>query len=129
MIDRALSAAPTRRILRFSISGLLVTGLHVLIASTLIQFLLVGPSLANGTAFIAATTFSYVINTKWSFSSSLHGKNMIRFYTVSILGLLLAMTVSGSAEYFGLHYWYGIALVVCIIPPVTFILHYFWTYK
>jgi putative flippase GtrA len=129
MSDDVLSALPTQRILRFSISGLLVTGLHVLIASTLIQFASVTPSIANGSAYIVATTFSYVINTKWSFSNPLHGRNLIRFYTVSGFGLLLTVSISGAAQYFGLHYWYGIALVVCIIPPVTFLLHHRWTYS
>ena len=39
------------------------------------------------------------------------------------------MAMSGAAQYYGLHYWYGIGLVVCIVPPVTFLLHNFWTYK
>ncbi|HIE53852.1 MAG TPA: GtrA family protein [Chromatiaceae bacterium] len=120
---------PARRILRFSISGLVVTGLHVLIASSLIQFLSITPSFANGAAYILATTFSYVINTKWSFSSPLHGKNLARFYSVSVTGLLLTMSISGAAQHLGLNHWYGIALVVCIIPPVTFLLHHRWTYN
>lgn len=129
MANRESSTLPTQRILRFSISGLLVTLLHILIASNLIQFASVAPPLANGVAYIVATTFSYIVNTKWSFSNPLHGRNLIRFYTVSVVGLLLTIAISGTAQYFGLYYWYGIALVVCVIPPVTFLLHHCWTYN
>lgn len=118
-----------RQAQRFTISGVLVTGLHVLFAVSLIRWAQVSPELANGLAFAAATIFSYVINTLWSFSSPLHGRTLIRFIVVSLLGLLLTVAVSGLAEFYGLNYWLGIACVVCTVPPVTFLLHRFWTYQ
>jgi len=126
---KTLPLVLTRQALRFALSGLLVTGLHVLIATAFIQIILPAPSLANGVAFVVATVFSYLINTMWSFSSPLHGRNLIRFCIVSFIGLFLAMAISGIAQYFGLHYLYGIGFVVCIVPPVTFVLHNFWTYR
>jgi putative flippase GtrA len=126
---KTLPPVLTKQAMRFAISGLLVTGLHVLIATAFIQFVLPVPSLANGVAFVVATVFSYWINTTWSFSSTLHGRNLVRFCIVSFVGLFLAMFISGAAQYYGLHYLYGIAFVVCIIPPVTFLLHNFWTYR
>lgn len=107
----------------------MVTGLHVLIAVGLIRLAQMIPSLANGIAFVGATIFSYVINTRWSFSSTLHGKNLLRFITVSVFGLSFAMAISGAAEFYGMHYWFGIAGVICIVTPVNFLLHNFWTYK
>lgn len=119
----------TRQALRFALSGFLVTGLHVIFATTFIHILLLAPSLANGLAFVVATVFSYLLNTTWSFSSPLHGRTLIRFFVVSAIGLSLAMALSGAAQYYGLHYWYGIVFVVCTVPPVTFLLHNFWTYR
>lgn len=118
-----------QRVLRFSISGLLVTAIHVAIASTFIEVILPEPAIANGLAFTFATIISYLINTTWSFSSRLHGKTLLRFSIVSFIGMALAMSLSGTAEFFGLHYWYGIAAVVLFVPPTTFILHNFWTYR
>lgn len=129
MTARILSPVLTKRALRFTVSGVLVTGLHILIASTFMQYVLPVPPLANGFAFVVATAFSYLVNTIWSFSSPLHGRILLRFCIVSIVGLSLAMAVSGAAEYFGLHYLQGIFLVAIIIPPMTFILHNFWTYR
>lgn len=129
MNDNSLSQIFTIKTLRFAISGLFVTGVHVLIATILISFILITPSLANGVAFVVATLFSYLINTLWSFSNPLHRRNLYRFFLVSFIGLLLSISISGAAQYGGLHYWYGIAFVVCIVPAVTFLLHNFWTYQ
>jgi putative flippase GtrA len=129
MSVRTLPPVLKRQVLRFAFSGLLVTGLHVFIAATFIQIVLLAPSLANGVAFVVATIFSYLIHTTWSFSSQLHGRNLLRFCVVSLIGLFLAMSVSGVAHYYGLHYWYGIFFVVCTVTPVTFLLHHFWTYR
>lgn len=119
----------TRRARRFAITGLLVTGLHVLVAAGIINFLLPVPTIANGMAFLVATTFSYMLNTMWSFSSSVKRDNFLRFILVSLVGLFLAVFVSGVAEYSEMHYMFGIGLVACIVPPVTFLLHNFWTYR
>jgi len=118
-----------KRALRFAFSGLLVTALHVVIATTFIEIILLAPSIANGVAFVMATIISYLINTMWSFSSPLHGENLFRFCVVSSVGFFLAMGISGTAQYYGLHYWYGIGFVVFIVPPFTFVLHNFWTYR
>ena len=119
----------TRQVQRFAVSGLLVTGFHVLVAAGLIRLVQLAPAPANGLAFVMAILFSYVINTSWSFSSSLHGKNLLRFVLVSIVGLILAVSISGLAEFYGLHYWLGIAGVICVVTPVNFLLHSLWTYK
>lgn len=119
----------SRQVSRFAFSGLLVTALHVFVAVSLIRLGRLAPGLANGGAFMVATIFSYVINTLWSFSRPLNGKNMLRFVLVSIVGCILATSASGLADFYGIHYWFGIACVVCTVPPVTFLLHSIWTYR
>lgn len=126
----ALYSVPMKqRAIRFAFSGFLVTLLHVLIATVFIEMILPVASLANGAAFALATIFSYLINTTWSFSRPLHGKTLFRFCVVSFFGLFLAMSVSGATEFYGMHYLYGIGFVVSTVPPVTFLLHNFWTYR
>lgn len=106
----------------------MVTGLHVAVAFSLITTILPVPAVANGIAFVVANLFSYAINTLWTFSRPLQGRSLVRFVLVSLFGFIIAVTVSGLAEWYGLHYWYGIGLVVCCVTPVTFLLHNFWTY-
>lgn len=118
-----------RRVLRFGISGVLVTALHVGLAVALITTVAAPPPTANGIAFLAATAFSYVINTSWSFSKPLHGQNFVRFVIVAAIGGGLAVMLSAMAHRLGLQYMVGIALVVLVVPPTTFLLHNFWTYR
>jgi len=126
---KALPQIHTRQAFRFALSGLIVTGLHVLVATVFIQLVLPSQSFANGVAFVVSSLISYLINTTWSFSSPLHRKNLFRFCIVSFIGLCLAMLISGTAQRCGLHYWYGIVSVVFTVPPVTFLLHSLWTYQ
>jgi putative flippase GtrA len=118
-----------RQAWRFAVSGLLSTALHALLAVGIIVFLLPKPAIANGVAFVLATFFSFVMQTMWSFSSRPSRRNLARFIVVATIGLALTVLVSGTAQYLGLHYLWGIALVVCTVPPVTFLLHKFWTYR
>jgi putative flippase GtrA len=119
----------SRRIVRFTISGVLATAVHIVIAASLIEFFSVHPAIANGFAVFGATLFSYVINTIWSFSSKLHGRTLMRFLTVSSGICLLASGVSWLAEWYGLNYWIGIIFVISFIPPITFSAHNLWTYR
>jgi putative flippase GtrA len=126
---RTLQTLRWQQAQRFLVSGVLVTGLHVLVAASVIRFLWLNPMFANGIAFVTATVVSYVINTRWSFSSSFQSRSFVRFCVVSVIGCLLAMGVSGTADAYGWSYWIGIAAVVMVVPPVTFLLHSLWTYR
>jgi putative flippase GtrA len=118
-----------RRMIRFGLTGLLNTAVHVVIASSLIELMSVMPAIANGIAFTFATLISYFINTVWSFAGTLHGRTLFRFVAVSLMGLALASGVSGAISYLGLSYWYGIAAVVSVLPLFNFSMHHFWTYR
>ena len=52
-----------RRALRFAMTGLLVTAVHVVAAVLFVHLILANPPLANGFAFVVATVVSYLINT------------------------------------------------------------------
>ena len=119
----------SQKIGRFVLTGGLVTGIHVLVAFSFLNFVAPVPTLANGIAFLVATSFSYLINTLWTFSDSLVKQNMVRFGVVSAICAVLAVVVSGGAEFYGLSHGADIALVVLTLPPVSFLLHNFWTYN
>lgn len=123
------SAQHARRLLRFGLTGLGSTLLHSLVALTLIALWHSPPPAANGVAFVVATVFSYVVNTLWSFSAPLHGRNLTRFLVVSGVGFLLAITLAWLAELMGWSPIAGIALVVVVVPGVSFGLHSLWTYR
>lgn len=129
MSERAQPAAITAQATRFAVSGVLVTAFHATIATCLIRFGSAPPPVANGIAFLSATTMSYLMNTIWTFSAPLHGRTLARFCIVSLIGLALAMLISGAAEAYHFNYGIGILFVVLSVPPFTFIVHRYWTYR
>lgn len=117
------------RLGRFAVSGLGATGLHVLVALSLIDLWLTPPPVANGIAFCLATAFSYLVNTLWSFNAKLAKTTLFRFITVSFVGLGLSIGLAWVAEFIGWPPLGGIALVVCVVPAVSFVMHSIWTYR
>lgn len=116
-------------LLRFGVSGVLATAVHVIVAITLIDRFGVGPTLANATAFCVANPCSYLLNTFWSFSARPQRASLVRFVAVSLFGLWLTTMTAGAVERLGGNHWLGIIAVVLIVPPATFLLHRFWTYR
>jgi putative flippase GtrA len=123
------SEAFLQKAIRFALTGILITGIHVVVAFLSVQYLAFPPAVANAVAFATATICSYLINTTWSFSSRLERANLYRFIAVSSVGLFLAVAVSAFVDQMGLHYGIGIFAVALTVPPVTFLLHNYWTYR
>lgn len=121
--------AVTVRALRFAVTGVLMTGLHVAVAAALLTVLSLGAAVSNGIAFAVATVVSFAVNTAWSFSSRMGAATLLRFLAVSLIGCGVSMTVAGAAEAAGFAPWAGIAFVVLVVPPLTFVLHNVWTYR
>ena len=114
---------------RFAAAGVMATGIHALVAVSFVHLVAPIPTVANGVAFAVATAFSYLVNTLWSFGKPLHERNLVRFVLVAIIGLILAVGISGTAEYYGFSYLLGILAVVSVVPLITFTLHSVWTYR
>lgn len=118
-----------KRLGRFIVTGLGSTLLHTATALLLIDHWKASPPVANGIAFSIATLFSYVVNTLWSFSTTVAGRNLQRFLVVSVIGLLLATGLAWIAESIGWPPIAGIAMVVAVVPITSFALHRLWTYR
>jgi len=117
------------RLLRFGITGVIATGIHVMVAAALIAKLHVLPYVANPIAFLIATAFSYATNTMWSFASRLDRRTLRRYVCVAAFGLLATAAIAAVAEAAGLDYRIGIVLVIALVTPGTFVLHSVWTYR
>ena len=107
----------------------MATATHVVVAVTLITWLDVLPYIANPIAFLAATGFSYITNTLWSFSTRMSRRTLLRYACVAAFGCLATMAVAAAAEMTHLDYRLGILLVIALVTPTTFTLHSLWTYR
>lgn len=117
------------RAVRFSLTGLFVTFVHVLVATLWIKRVHPLPSIANGVAFVAATLVGLLINSYWSFNFKLTSEVGTRYFAVAVLGLVVSMGLSHAIYLAGLSYWVGIALVVVVMPVMNFLMHHYWTYR
>ncbi|WP_233852418.1 GtrA family protein [Paraburkholderia sp. HD33-4] len=113
----------------FGAGGVIATGLHVCIALTLIADAGMSPAWANAIAFTWATAASYLLNTFWRLSALPEVMNAGRFTLVSLGGLTLTALVSRLTQLAGGSPALGIALVVCVVPPLTSVAHRCWTYR
>jgi len=130
MLERWFPAGATRaKLLRFVCVGIGATLIHFLVAIGLVSGLDVPPTIANASAVLVATVFSYLANTLWSFSAPLGRRTLSRFVVVSTLIACLAAAMSALFEHLGLDYRLGVLATVVSIPPVTFWLHHAWTYR
>ena len=117
------------RVFRFGVSGVVATGVHVAIATARIAGAAASQVEANGVAFVCANVCSYLLNALWSFSAKPGRANFVRFYAVSLLGLAITLAISWCAQTLGVSYWAGLAAILSIVPPLTFVLHRFWTFR
>ncbi|MCC5835396.1 MAG: GtrA family protein [Opitutales bacterium] len=117
------------RFLRFCITGVANTLIHVGVVVLLVEAFTAFPPLANVVAFSIATLFSYVVNTLWSFRSRPSRRSLFRFWIVCLLCLLLAFGISWVIEALGFHYLVGVFSVIAVTVPVGFGLHQCWTYR
>lgn len=113
---------------RFAAVGVSATFLHVLTASTLIIKGQMHPVGANAIAFIVANLVSYLANALWSFRARPQTGNFLRFGIVSLAAWFLTMAIAWAAGQAGAHYLAGIALVVLVVPPVTYLAHRSFTF-
>jgi putative flippase GtrA len=114
---------------RFALTGVAATLLHIAAAAALIEGFQWHPGTANGAAFILANGMSYVVNTRWSFRSRLNLDTWRRFIMVSLAAWGLTVAIAWGVEMAGGHYLLGIALVVSLVPALSFLGHRWFTYR
>lgn len=114
---------------RFAVVGAGSTALHIAVASTLLEVGGYAAGEANGLAFMVATVASYWLNTMWTFDAPPGLGSLLRYALVATIGLIVTVGIASAIERVGYRYWVGIALVVTIVPALTFVLHRLWTYR
>lgn len=119
----------SRSLIHFGITGLGATGLHVVIAATLTEWLELNPVLSNGVAFCVANVFSFLVNARWSFASRPTYHSLSRFLVVSGFGGAATLLIAAMAQHTWHNHWAGIALVVVVVPPASYMLHRFFTFR
>jgi putative flippase GtrA len=128
--------SPERRamlsqLLRFLISGALVTGLGVGVYAFVALVLRWHPQLGNLLAYLVAMATGYLMHSRWSFRD--HGERTkgtaARFVVVSLISLgLNSLWVALITGPLGLGPAWPILPMLFVTPAVTFILNRQWVF-
>jgi putative flippase GtrA len=132
-----LSTIPPERrelvgqLLRFLVTGALVTGLGVGIYALAALVLHWHPQIANLLAYLAAMGTGYVMHSRWSFRD--HGRRsrgtMVKFAVVSLISLgLNSFWIALFTGPLGLSPAWPILPMLFATPVVTFLLNRQWVF-
>lgn len=124
-----MSAA--RQLRRFVVVGVAATATHVAVALLCIELLGLGVQAGTFLAFSCALVLSYLLNRAWTYQAEgRHRRQLPRFVLVSFAGYgLNAAIMALVTEMLGRHYLMGVAVVVTVIPLLSFLSHRYWTFS
>jgi putative flippase GtrA len=133
MMNQVADSALMGQIVRYGITGGLVTALAAAFYWVAATFFGVHPLLANFLAYLIAVASGYVMHSRWSFKD--HGQRVDpvrttgRFFAVSLVSLglnslwvwLLTGLLAGPT-------WWPVVLMLTVTPAVTFLLNRHWVF-
>lgn len=119
-----------RQLRRFVVVGVVVTATHVAMSVLSIELLGLGVQAGTFVAFSCALSLSYLLNRAWTYQArGRHRRQLPRFAVVSLAGYgLNAAIMALVTTLLGLSYLFGIAVVVMVLPSLSFLSHRYWTF-
>jgi putative flippase GtrA len=119
------------RILRFGMVGFAATATHATMALFLVEGKGLDPLWANFFSFLLAAVVSFLGHYHWTFAAlNPYATAFPRFFTIALLGLGLNQAIMFcTVSVLTLNYRLGLALVVVLVPGLTFLANRFWTFQ
>ena len=132
-IERARRLPIFGQLVRFGVSGVLLT---LLVAGgywALADLAGVAPMLSMTLSYLAVTGIGYLLHSRWSFrdhgTRDNPGMRTVRFFTVNTLGfLLIQLFVWLLVHQLGGPTWWPVIPIIFVTPLVTFSLNRRWVF-
>jgi putative flippase GtrA len=112
----------------FAVVGLTNTLIHGFVLAGATQYLQLPLLVSHTVAFSVANLFSYMVNSRLTFRTPLSVLRYVRFLAASMVALALTLGIAAAADYSGLDYLYGFAIVVVTVPVFSFVVVKFWAF-
>lgn len=115
---------------RFCIVGLLSVALNNLIIVALTELLGFHYLTSIFLCFLLATLTGFVLNRSWSFrkKTAVQRGELVRYFTITILGLLLGLFASWYFTRHGVPYYVTMITVGILMAPLNFLAHRLWSF-
>lgn len=115
------------KIIRYGLVGGMSTLIHFLTASMYIYFVNSSVFQSNIIGFLVAYVFSYLMQSKFVFEYKINIEKAVKYFIVQFGVLLPAIVVSSLFDDY--NSYIKTAIIVILLPLITFIIHKFWTFK
>jgi putative flippase GtrA len=126
----------TRRVLArqgfaFILVGAIATAVHVVTALAAHHLGGIEPLPANFIGYVCAVGVSYLGNARFTFGRpALHGGRFVRFAVISASGLAANQAITWLlVGRLGLPFWAGLAVVVVVVPALSFVAARLWAFR
>ncbi len=116
---------------RFGVVGAAAAASHTVLLLLLVEAAGVGPVPANGLAFLGAVCVSWAGQSLWVFRNAPRPRGRLpRFLLTVVAGFLANLLLMWLAvDVAGAPWPVGLALVLLLVPPATFLLAKFWVFE
>ena len=117
------------KIPKFLLVGLFNTGFNFVLVLLFTGFFNINIIISSALSFILSNLLSFIINSKFIFYQEINAYFYIRFLTASILNFLITIVLNSIFYILDFHYMFATIVCIFIIPLLTFLTHYKWTWK
>jgi putative flippase GtrA len=114
---------------RFCLVGTINFIVHLATFAVAINTLALTQLMSNAIAYLVASSFSFVMNSIWSFEVKLRVRRYARFQLVALLGLAVCAILGRLGDEFSLPYAVTVLATVLILPLISFLVHRRYTFR
>jgi putative flippase GtrA len=113
---------------RFCVVGAINTSIYVAVAAIGMGAFGLTQLLSNAIAYTVASSFSFFVNSVWSFAVSPRAHRYARFQLVGLIGMGVCVALGHAGD--KLHWPYAITVLATalIAPLVSFLAHRWYTF-
>jgi putative flippase GtrA len=120
----------TARAMRYGVAGLFATAVYIGGVWCFVELVGLAAVPASIAATVVVIVTSYLVNRRWVFDTTRsHTSAFTRFVAASGLSFALnAGLMHLAVAVLGWPYLAGAALTAVVVPPINFVINYFWAF-
>lgn len=115
-----------KKVINYTVIGLLATAIHVLVASGVIWMFNGTMIYSNVVGFAFAFSFSYYFQSRNVFKSEISINKMFKYLIVQLFALFCSLTI--TTLFHGTNPYLQVVVVAGLLPLFTYIVHSLWTF-
>ena len=116
------------QLIRFCVVGSVNFVIHLATFALAASVLDLTQLISNAIGYLVASSFSFIVNSIWSFEAKLRMRRYVRFQLVGVFGLAICAILGHLGDEFHLPYTVTVSATLLILPLVSFFIHRHYTF-